>query len=120
MSRRSGSGPTAHVKRCRNDAERNSGIPGYRPEKARPTRVALGAWTAAGPSEEAWPATRGAHIHGRVPPRLAAVKSYDQMYSSAIAPSRHFATVTMRPPPSNSPMTQVHSPDPKAIGWDLI
>jgi hypothetical protein len=45
---------------------------------------------------------------------------YDQMYSSAIAPSRHLATVTMRPPPSNSPMTQVHSPEPNAIGCALI
>src|SRR5689334_5464839 len=35
------------------------------------------------------------------------------MYSSAIAPSFHRATVTMRPPPSNSPTTQVHSPDPR-------
>jgi hypothetical protein len=42
------------------------------------------------------------------------------MYSSAIAPSRHLATVTIRPPPSNSPMTHVHSPDPKEIGWDVI
>src|SRR5258708_32817082 len=44
---------------------------------------------------------------------------YSQMYSSAIAPSRHFATVTIRPPPSHSPTTQVHSPDPKPIGWDV-
>ena len=43
-----------------------------------------------------------------------------QMYSSAIAPSRHLATVTMRLPSSNSPMTQVHSPDPNAMGWDVI
>jgi hypothetical protein len=42
------------------------------------------------------------------------------MYSSAMAPSRHLATVTMRPPPSNSPMTQVQSPDPNAIGWLVI
>ena len=45
---------------------------------------------------------------------------YDQMYSSAIAPSRHLATVTIRPPPSNSPITHVHSPDPNAIGWATI
>src|SRR5947209_19131368 len=45
---------------------------------------------------------------------------YDQMYSSAMAPSRHFATVTMRPPPSNSPTTQVHSPDPNLIGCETI
>ena len=44
----------------------------------------------------------------------------DQMYSSAIAPSRHLATVTMRPPPSNSPTTQVHSPDPNLSGWDVM
>src|SRR5919107_3970851 len=47
------------------------------------------------------------------------VERYNQMYSSAMAPSRHFATVTIRPPPSNSPTTQVHPPDPKAIGWDF-
>ena len=41
------------------------------------------------------------------------------MCSSAIAPSRHFATVTIRPPPANSPTTQVHSPDPNVIGWDV-
>ena len=44
----------------------------------------------------------------------------DQMYSSAIAPSLHRATVTMRPPPSNSPTTHVHSPDPNLIGCDVI
>ena len=37
------------------------------------------------------------------------------MYSSAMAPSRHFATVTMRPPPSNSPITHAG----KAIGLAL-
>jgi len=42
------------------------------------------------------------------------------MYSSAIAPSRHFATVTIRPPPSNSPTTHVQSPDPNLTGWDVI
>jgi hypothetical protein len=41
------------------------------------------------------------------------------MYSSATAPSRHFATVTIRPPPSNSPTTQVHSPEPNLIGWEV-
>jgi len=41
------------------------------------------------------------------------------MYSSAIAPSRHFATVTIRPP-SNSPTTHVQSPDPNLTGWDVI
>ena len=40
------------------------------------------------------------------------------MYSSAIAPSRHFATVTMRLPSANSPITQVQSPDPKAMGCE--
>ena len=43
-------------------------------------------------------------------------RSLAQMYSSAIAPSRHLATVTMRLPSSNSPMAQVHSSDPKPIG----
>ena len=43
-----------------------------------------------------------------------------QMYSSAMAPSRHFATVTIRPPLSNTPITHVQSPDPKAMGWDVI
>jgi len=42
------------------------------------------------------------------------------MYSSAMAPSRHFATVTIRLPSSNSPTTHVQSPDPNLIGWDLI
>jgi hypothetical protein len=32
------------------------------------------------------------------------------MYSSAMAPSRHFATVTKCTPPSANEMTQVHSP----------
>ena len=41
---------------------------------------------------------------------------YIQMYSSAMAPLRHLATVTMRLPPSSSPTTQVHSPDPNRIG----
>ena len=45
---------------------------------------------------------------------------HDQMYSSAITPSRHLATVTMRPPPSNSPITHVHSPNPNAMGCDVI
>ena len=44
---------------------------------------------------------------------------YIQMYSSAIAPSLHFATVTMRPT-ANSPTAHVHSPDPKLMGWDVI
>lgn len=47
-------------------------------------------------------------------------RAYAQMYSSAMAPSCHLTTVTMRLPSSNSPMTQVHSPDPKAIGWEVI
>src|SRR4051794_807211 len=38
------------------------------------------------------------------------------MYSSAMAPSRHFAMVAIRPPSWNSPTTQVHSPEPKLIG----
>src|SRR4029077_1520156 len=37
-----------------------------------------------------------------------------------MAPSVHFATVTIRPPPSNSPTTHVHSPDPNPMGWDEI
>src|SRR6476660_9119686 len=37
-----------------------------------------------------------------------------------MAPSVHFATVTIRAPPSNSPTTHVHSPDPNAMGWDEI
>lgn len=45
---------------------------------------------------------------------------YDQMYSSAMAPSRHLATVTMRAPFANSPMTHVQSPDPHLIGWEVI
>ena len=45
---------------------------------------------------------------------------YAQMYSSAMAPSRHLATVTMRAPFSNSPMTHVHSPEPNLIGCDVI
>ena len=45
-------------------------------------------------------------------------RAYTQMYSSAIAPSRHFATVTMRLPSANSPITQVQSPDPKAMGCE--
>ena len=45
---------------------------------------------------------------------------HDQMYSSAMAPLLHRATVTMRPPPSNSPTTHVHSPDPNLIGCDVI
>ena len=40
--------------------------------------------------------------------------------TSAIAPSCHVATVTMRLPSSNSPMTQVHSPDPNLIGCEVI
>ncbi len=40
---------------------------------------------------------------------------YDQMYSSDIALSRHLATVTMRAPFSNSPITQVQSPEPYLI-----
>lgn len=48
------------------------------------------------------------------------IGGYAQMYSSAIAPSCHFATVTMRLPSANSPMTQVHSPDPKAMGCAVI
>src|SRR5262245_33093344 len=36
-----------------------------------------------------------------------------------MAPSRHFATATIRLPSSNSPTTHVHSPDPKLIGCDL-
>src|SRR5918996_5875361 len=56
----------------------------------------------------------------RAAPTFAALRSrYNQMYSSTIAPSRHFATVTIRPPPSNSPTTHVHSPDPNLMGWDL-
>jgi hypothetical protein len=39
---------------------------------------------------------------------------YIQMYSSAMAPSRHFATVTIRLPLSSSPMTHVHSPEVEA------
>lgn len=42
------------------------------------------------------------------------------MYSSAIAPSRHLATVTMGLPSANSPTAQVHSPDPNVIGWEVI
>ena len=42
------------------------------------------------------------------------------MYSSAMAPSRHLATVTIRAPLANSPTTHVHSPDPNLIGWDVI
>jgi hypothetical protein len=41
---------------------------------------------------------------------------YIQMYSSAMAPSRHFATVTIRLPSSSSPTTQVQSPDPNRTG----
>ena len=55
----------------------------------------------------------GALTVWRVRPRS---RGYIQMYSSAMAPSRHFATVTIRPPPSNSPTTHVHSPDPNPIG----
>ena len=39
---------------------------------------------------------------------LAARVSFD--------PDKHLATVTIRPPPSNSPTTHVHSPDPNPIG----
>jgi hypothetical protein len=45
---------------------------------------------------------------------------HDQMYSSAIAPLLHRATVTMRPPASNSPTTHVHPPDPNLIGCEVI
>ena len=37
-----------------------------------------------------------------------------------IAPPRHFATVTIRPPFWNSPTTHVQSPDPNLMGWDVI
>src|ERR1019366_5995573 len=37
-----------------------------------------------------------------------------------IAPSRHFATVTIRPPFWNPPTTHVQSPDPNLMGWDVI
>jgi hypothetical protein len=40
------------------------------------------------------------------------------MYFSAMAPLRHFAMVTIRRSPWNSPTTQVHSPEPNLIGWD--
>lgn len=46
------------------------------------------------------------------------IERYSQMHSSAMAPSRHLATVTIRPPFSNSPTTHVQSPDPKLIGCD--
>jgi hypothetical protein len=45
---------------------------------------------------------------------------YDQMYSSAIAPLCHLATVTIRPPLANSPTTQVHCADPNLIGCDVL
>jgi len=48
------------------------------------------------------------------------VRNQAQMYSSAMAPARHLATVTMRAPFSNSPMTHVHSPAPNLIGCDVI
>jgi hypothetical protein len=50
--------------------------------------------------------------------QLATVEVYDQLYSSAIAPSFHLATVTIRSPLWNSPTTQVHSPDPNLIGCE--
>ena len=47
------------------------------------------------------------------------VGHYSQMYSSAMAPSCHLARVTIRLPFSSSPTTQVQSPEPNPIGWDL-
>jgi hypothetical protein len=51
--------------------------------------------------------------------RLPIVGHYSQTYSSVIAPSRHFATVTIRLPFSRTPTTQVQSPEPNRIGWDV-
>jgi hypothetical protein len=48
------------------------------------------------------------------------IDTHDQMYSSAIAPFSHLATVTMRSPLPNSPTTHVHSPEPNLIGCDMI
>ena len=56
----------------------------------------------------------------RLAAKVPALAGYAQMYSSAMAPSRHLATVTMRTPLSNSPTTHVHSPEPNLIGWDAI
>ncbi len=52
--------------------------------------------------------------------RSKAEQCYAQMYSSAMAPPLHFATVTIRAPLSNSPMTHVQSPDSNLIGCDVI
>jgi hypothetical protein len=56
----------------------------------------------------------------RLDATVPALAGYAQMYSSAMAPSRHLATVTMRAPSSNSPTTHVHYPEPNLIGWDAI
>src|SRR6266581_5570751 len=69
----------------------------------------------AGPIE-ALPQERVNHLPCRRSPQSF---DYNQTYSSAMAPSCHIANVTIRLPFSSSPTTQVQSPEPNPIGWDL-